>query len=108
MESLIHKTAKKFVNLLVLYAHFAGAEDRKLFVGGLSWETKEPQLKEYFEKFGEIESVNLKLDPVTGRSRCFAFMVFKETSSVDQVLKEKIEQTWTCGKITTYIHCKLK
>ena len=64
----------------------AGAEDRKLFVGGLSWETKEPQLKEYFEKFGEIESVNLKLDPVTGRSRCFAFMVFKESSSVDQVL----------------------
>jgi len=62
------------------------AEDRKLFVGGLSWETKEPQLKEYFEKFGEIESVNLKLDPVTGRSRCFAFMVFKDTSSVEQVL----------------------
>ena len=64
---------------------FSGAEDRKLFVGGLSWETKEPQLKDYFEKFGEIESINLKLDPVTGRSRCFAFLVFKEPSSVDQV-----------------------
>jgi len=62
------------------------AEDRKLFVGGLSWETKELQLKEYFEKFGEIESVNLKLDPVTGRSRCFAFLVFKETDSVEKVL----------------------
>ena len=62
-----------------------GAEDRKLFVGGLSWETKEPQLKDYFEKFGEIESINLKLDPVTGRSRCFAFLVFKEASSVNQV-----------------------
>ena len=63
----------------------SGAEDRKLFVGGLSWETKEPQLKDYFEKFGEIESINLKLDPVTGRSRCFAFLVFKEPSSVSQV-----------------------
>ena len=63
------------------------AEDRKLFLGGLSWETKEPQLKEYFEKFGEIESINLKVDPVTGRSRCFAFLVFKETSSIDQVIK---------------------
>ena len=63
----------------------SGAEDRKLFVGGLSWETKEPQLKDYFEKFGEIESINLKLDPVTGRSRCFAFLVFKEPSSVNQV-----------------------
>ena len=65
--------------------HVAAAEDRKLFVGGLSWETKELQLKEYFEKFGEIESVNLKLDPVTGRSRCFAFLVFKETDSVEKV-----------------------
>ena len=64
---------------------FSGAEDRKLFVGGLSWETKEPQLKDYFEKFGEIESINLKLDPVTGRSRCFAFLVFKDPSSVNQV-----------------------
>jgi len=63
------------------------AEDRKLFVGGLSWETKELQLKEYFEKIGEIESVNLKLDPITGRSRCFAFLVFKETNSVDKVLE---------------------
>jgi len=62
------------------------AEERKLFVGGLSWETKELQLKEYFEKFGEIESVNLKLDPQTGRSRCFAFLVFKESDSVDKVL----------------------
>ena len=43
------------------------AEDRKIFVGGLSWETREPQLKEYFEKFGEVESINLKLNPQTGR-----------------------------------------
>ena len=66
--------------------NYLGAEDRKLFLGGLSWETKEPQLKEYFEKFGEIESINLKLDPMTGRSRCFAFLVFKERSSIEQVL----------------------
>jgi len=65
------------------------AEDRKLFVGGLSWETREPQLKEYFEKYGEVESVNLKLNPVTGRSRCFAFIVFKESTSVDKVFDPK-------------------
>ncbi len=43
------------------------AEDRKIFIGGLSWETREPQLKSYFEKFGEVESVNLKYNPMTGR-----------------------------------------
>lgn len=42
-------------------------EERKIFIGGLSWETREPQLKSYFEKFGEVESVNLKLNPMTGR-----------------------------------------
>jgi len=57
-------------------------DERKLFIGGLSWETKEPQLLEYFTQFGEVESVNLKLDPITGRSRCFAFLVFKDVASV--------------------------
>merc|ERR1719400_718997 len=60
-------------------------DDRKLFVGGLSWETGEPQLKEYFGKFGEVEAVNLKINPQTGRSRCFAFVIFKESTSVKPV-----------------------
>lgn len=61
-------------------------EDRKLFIGGLSWETKEPQLLEYFSQFGEVESVNLKVDPHSGRSRCFAFLVFKDVAAVSKVI----------------------
>jgi len=61
-------------------------DDRKLFVGGLSWETKEPKLKEYFGKYGEIENINIKTDPNTGRSRGFAFLVFKEATAIDQVI----------------------
>ena len=53
-----------------------------MFIGGLSWETREPQLKEYFEKFGTVESVNLKMNPLTGKSRCFAFVVFKTSEDV--------------------------
>ena len=63
-------------------------EDRKLFVGGLSWETREPQLKEYFEQFGEVESVNLKLDPMTGKSRCFAFIVYKSPDDLSKVMAQ--------------------
>uniref|UniRef100_A0A0K2SVT0 RRM domain-containing protein n=1 Tax=Lepeophtheirus salmonis TaxID=72036 RepID=A0A0K2SVT0_LEPSM len=62
-------------------------EDRKIFVGGLCWETGEVQLKEYFSQFGEIESANLKLNSVTGKSRCFAFVLFKDTESVSKVLQ---------------------
>ena len=67
-------------NIHIFY--LAAAEDRKLFIGGLSWETHEAQLTEYFEKFGTVESVNLKMNPLTGKSRCFAFVVFKSSEDV--------------------------
>ncbi len=60
------------------------SEERKLFVGGLSWETGEPDLAEYFGQFGEVESVNLKIDPNTGKSRCFAFIVYKSPEDLSK------------------------
>ncbi len=44
-------------------------DDRKLFAGGLAQEATEKDLKEYFSKFGEVASVTLKMDQMTGRSR---------------------------------------
>jgi squid-like protein len=61
-------------------------DDRKLFIGGLSWETTEKDLKDFFSKHGEIENVNVKTDPNTGRSRGFAFVVFKTVDAVESVL----------------------
>ena len=46
-------------------------DDRKLFCGALPQEAKDTDVKEYFGQFGEIENVNLKMDPMTGRSRYF-------------------------------------
>jgi len=58
-------------------------EDRKLFVGGLPQEASQDDLKEYFGQYGELERVQLKMDNQTGRSRGFAFIIFKEESSID-------------------------
>ena len=44
-------------------------DDRKLFVGALPQEAKDSDIKEYFTQFGDIENINLKMDPMTGRSR---------------------------------------
>ncbi|XP_049545140.1 RNA-binding protein squid isoform X2 [Anopheles darlingi] len=61
-------------------------DDRKLFVGGLSWETSDKDLKEHFSAYGDIESINVKTDPNTGRSRGFAFIVYKNADSIEKVV----------------------
>ncbi|XP_011049390.1 PREDICTED: RNA-binding protein squid-like isoform X7 [Acromyrmex echinatior] len=60
--------------------------DRKLFVGGLSWETTDKELREHFSAYGDIESINVKTDPNTGRSRGFAFIVFAKAESLDKIM----------------------
>ncbi|KAL1122104.1 hypothetical protein AAG570_003510 [Ranatra chinensis] len=61
-------------------------DDRKLFVGGLSWETTDKELRDHFSNYGVIDSINVKTDPNTGRSRGFAFIVFKSADSIEKVL----------------------
>ena len=64
-------------------------DDRKLFVGALPQEAGDDDIKEYFEQFGEIDNVNLKMDPMTGRSRGFAFVVFKDVGGIDSALQQQ-------------------
>uniref|UniRef100_A0A182KBI5 RRM domain-containing protein n=1 Tax=Anopheles christyi TaxID=43041 RepID=A0A182KBI5_9DIPT len=44
------------------------------------------ELKEHFSQYGDIESINVKTDPNTGRSRGFAFIVYKSADSIDKVV----------------------
>jgi heterogeneous nuclear ribonucleoprotein A1/A3 len=49
---------------------------RKLFVGGLSWDTDDAGLRAAFVKYGEIREARVITDRDTGRSRGFGFVTF--------------------------------
>ncbi len=45
-----------------------------LYVGNLSYQTTEDELREAFQAFGQIDSVSLVKDKFSGESRGFAFI----------------------------------
>ncbi|XP_056585933.1 RNA-binding protein Musashi homolog 1b isoform X3 [Triplophysa dalaica] len=60
----------------------------KMFIGGLSWQTTQEGLKDYFCKFGEVKESMVMRDPVTKRSRGFGFVTFMDQAGVDKVLAQ--------------------
>ncbi|XP_062517143.1 uncharacterized protein LOC134192419 [Corticium candelabrum] len=61
-------------------------ESRKIFVGGLSWETTEDGIKKHFSQFGEVIHAQVMLDGITRRSRGFGFITFKDPETVNKAL----------------------
>ena len=57
---------------------------KKAYVGNLSYEVSEDSLRELFEPFGTVESVNIITDRDTGRSKGFGFV---EMSSEEELKK---------------------
>lgn len=68
---------------------------KKIFVGGLNPETTEEKIREYFGAFGEIETIELPMDPKTNKRRGFVFITFKEESAVKKILEKKYHNV--CG-----------
>jgi cold-inducible RNA-binding protein len=47
---------------------------KKLYVGNLSYDTREEALRALFAEVGEVESVTVVTDQMSGRSRGFGFV----------------------------------
>jgi len=62
---------------------------RKLFIGGLNYETDEHKLKEHFGQFGEIVDCVVMRDPNTKKSRGFGFVTFKEVGEIDEAQNKR-------------------
>ena len=53
---------------------------RKLFVGGLSWNTTDEGLREAFARFGQVVEAKVVSDRETGRSRGFGFVSYQDAA----------------------------
>ncbi|MCX7786768.1 MAG: RNA-binding protein, partial [Spirochaetes bacterium] len=47
---------------------------KKLYVGNLSYSSDEAELQNLFSQYGEVTSVNIITDKMTGRARGFGFV----------------------------------
>ena len=70
---------------------------KKLFVGGLSWGTKDDGLRQAFGSYGEITEAKVITDRDTGRSRGFGFVTFARDEDAKTAIS-KMDGTTLDGK----------
>jgi len=61
---------------------------RKLFVGNLPYETVEQDLESLFAQAGEVATVTVVRDRVTGRARGFAFVEMASDDAAQKAITE--------------------
>lgn len=62
--------------------------DTKIYVGNLSYETTEDDLRSLFSNIGTVTSVTLIKDRETGRSKGFAFVEMSSQIEAEQAIKD--------------------
>ncbi|TKY64183.1 RNA-binding protein ARP1 [Spatholobus suberectus] len=60
----------------------------KVFVGGLAWETPKDALRDHFEKYGEILEAVIISDKLTGKSKGYGFVTFKEAEAAKKACED--------------------
>ena len=61
---------------------------KKLFVGGLSWNTNDDGLQQAFEEYGEVLEAKVITDRDSGRSRGFGFVTFSDGADADAAVEQ--------------------
>ena len=59
-----------------------------MYIGNLSYNVKESDLRQVMEEYGTVESVKLITDRETRRSKGFAFVEMPESSEASDAIKE--------------------
>ncbi|KAK2102282.1 Heteroproteinous nuclear ribonucleoprotein A1, partial [Saguinus oedipus] len=62
---------------------------RKLFIGGLSFETNNESLRSHFEQWGMLTDCVVMRDPNTKRSRDFGFITYATVEEMDEAMNAR-------------------
>jgi len=60
---------------------------KKLFIGGISWDSTEQSLKTFFEQSGKVVSVSIIIDKFTGKSKGFGFVEMETEDEAQNAIK---------------------
>lgn len=58
-----------------------------IYVGNLPYSLTEDDLKAAFSEFGEVSSVNIIMDRMSGQSKGFGFVEMSDNSEADEAIK---------------------
>ncbi len=61
---------------------------KKLYVGNLSYDTSEDDLRDLFSPHGEIASINIIKDKFTNNSKGFGFVEMQDDGAADAAINE--------------------
>ena len=59
-----------------------------IYVGNLSYDTDDHGLRQVFEKYGSVDSVNIIFDKFSGRSKGFGFIEMPDNSEAQKAIDE--------------------
>lgn len=60
----------------------------KIYVGNLSYDTTEDELRAAFEAFGQVESVSIIQDKYSGRSKGFGFIEMSDKEQAQKAMTD--------------------
>ncbi len=73
---------------------------KKLYVGNLSYNTTDASLNSAFAAFGAVESANVIIDKMTGRSRGFGFVTMTNDDEATKAIEAMNGQDLEGRKLT--------
>ena len=73
-----------------------------IFIGNLSWQTEEEDLKDLFNTYGQIKKCTIPLERDSGRKRGFGFVEMSDQSTEQTAIDDLQDVEWMGREIRVY------